>query len=203
MVSCLSLEQLEHYRRITFIGQIIISVCPASTLGSFHHPPSPPFLYGYIVGDAVFRTNERVRALRSSRCCCFLPSHQMASPVSPLSSLPFAHFFQFYRWWQSMLFLLREISPAAKDGIVRPAVKSNECRCIYEMQASVYSNNFSQWGLSLRSTLRIDHLLNTSHLSCSLPSNLPQQKQWLISSTQFCTNLLQCFRTRPQISKGV
>lgn len=36
-------------------------------------------------------------------------------------------------------------------------------------------NNSSHWGLSLPSTLRIDHLLNTSHLSRSLPSDLPQQ----------------------------
>lgn len=164
MVSCICLDQLEHYRGITLPGHIIITVCPASTLGSFL---SPPFLY-YIVGITAFWTNKRVRTLRSARCCCFLPSHQMASPVSPLPSLLSTHFSQFHHGWQSMLFLLRELSPSAKDGTVRPAVKSNECRCIYEMQASVYSNNFSQWGLSLRSTLRIDHLLNTSHLSCSL-----------------------------------
>ena len=172
MVSCICLEQLEHYRVISLPGHIIITVCAASSLGSFLYPP---FLH-YILDITAFWTNKQVRTLRSSRCCCcFLPSHQMASPVSPLPSLLSTHFSQFYHGWQSMLLLLREISPSAEDGTVRPAVKSNECRCIYEMQASVYSNNFSQRGLSLRSTLRIDHLLNTSHLSRSLSSNLPQQ----------------------------
>lgn len=150
-----------------------------------------------------FWTNEQVWTLRSWRCCSRLPSHQMASPVSPLCS-PCLFFIsaQFRYGWQSVLFLLREISPTAEDGTVRPAIKSNECRCIYEMQASVYCNNFPQWGWSLRSTLRIDHLLNTSHLLCS-PFQPPSAKQWLISSTQFWTNLLQYMHACPQISKGV
>lgn len=158
------LEQLEHHGGITLTGQIIITGCPAWKLWSF-------LFCCCTEGDAAVWTNKWFQTQRSSRCCCFLFSHQMAILVSPLSSLRFTHFSHFYHGWQSCL--LREISSTAKDGTVQPAVKSNECRCIYEMQASVYSNNFSQWGLSLRSTLRIDHLLNTSHLSCSLPSKLP------------------------------
>lgn len=77
--------------------------------------------------------------------------------------------------WMAVNATLAEISPAAKDTVIMPGIKSNECRCIYEMQASVYSNNFSQRGLSQWSTLCIDHPLNTSHLSCSPSSNLPQQ----------------------------
>lgn len=63
----------------------------------------------------------------------------------------FSNLSELYLGCQSMLklFLLKATSPTAKEGIMRPAVKSNECRCIYEMQASVYSNNFPQWGISL------------------------------------------------------
>ena len=160
MVSYVSLEQVEHYSGITLAGQIIITACPASAV-------SLTLLYGYIVRDAALWTF--CRGERRGHRGAFCLHSRWASHVSPLSSPLLTHTSQFDHGQQSMPFLLREISPAAKDGTARPTVKSNECRCIYEMQASVYSNNSSRWGLSLWSTLRIDHLLNTSHPSCSLP----------------------------------
>lgn len=165
------LEQLEHYRGITLTGQIIITVWPASTLGQFHPRRfSTDILQVTQHFGQISRCGHRGR--QGDAASAFTPD---GKPGLTSFLLIFAHLSQFQHGRQSMLFLLREISPAAKDGIMRPVIKSNECRCIYEMQASVYSNNFSQRGLSLRSTLRIDHLLNTSHLSCSVPSNLPQQ----------------------------
>lgn len=90
----------------------------------------------------------------------------------------------------------------SKDGTERPNVKSNECRCIYEMQASVYSNNFSQWGTSLQSTLCIDRS-SVKHISSLTLSQRPSAKHWLITPSQFCTNLQQHFHFCLQFSKDV
>lgn len=153
MVSYVSLEQLEHYSGITLAGWIMITAWPASAVS----------LWLYCTWRSIMDVLPG-RIPRSSRS--FLPSHQMGEPclTSFLSSLN--SYFSVWPWTAVNAVLAeRDIACCQR----RHTVKSNECRCIYEMQASVYSNNSSQWGLSLWSTLRIDHLLNTSHPSCSLP----------------------------------